>query len=102
MRLTGAMNISVGTDPNLAMKTRKGTGFYRVPSLRMVWMEACLLHDGSIGTLEEMFDPARLKPDFRSSNWATIEKPHAVNGHMFGLTLAAADRAALIAFLRTL
>ncbi len=68
----------------------------------MVWMEACLLHDGSIGTLEEMFDPARLKPDFRSSNWATIEKPHAVNGHMFGLTLAAADRAALIAFLRTL
>ena len=102
MRLTGAMNISVGTDPNLALKTRKGTGFYRVPSLRMVWMEAALLHDGSIGSLEEMFNPARLQPDFRSSNWAPITKPHAVEGHPFGLKLAPADRAALIAFLRTL
>jgi hypothetical protein len=102
MTLTGAMNISVGTDPNLALKTRKGTGFYRVPSLRMVWLEACLLHDGSIGTLEEMFNPARLKPDFRSSNWAPIAQPHAVEGHQFGLNLAPADRADLIAFLRTL
>jgi hypothetical protein len=102
MRLTGAMNISVGTDPNLAMKTRKGTGFYRVPSLRMVWMEACLLHDGSIGTLEELFNPARLEPGFRSSNWAPIVKPHAVEGHTFGLNLVPADRAALIGFLRTL
>ncbi len=102
MRLTGAMNISVGTDPNLALKTRKGTGFYRIPSLRMVRMEAALLHDGSIGSLEEMFNPARLKPDFRSSNWAPITKPHAVQGHPFGLKLAPADRADLIAFLRTL
>lgn len=102
MRLTGAVNISVGTDPNLALKTRKGTGFYRVPSLRMVWMEACLLHDGSIGTLEEFFNPARLNSDFRSSNWAPITTPHAVEGHRFGLTLAPGDRAALIAFLRTL
>jgi hypothetical protein len=102
MRLTGAMNISVGTDPNLALKTRKGTGFYRVPSLRMVWLEAALLHDGSIGSLEEMFNPARLKPDFRSSNWAPIAKSHAVEGHPFGLKLAPEDRADLIAFLRTL
>lgn len=102
MRLTGAMNVTVGTDPNLAMQTRKGTGFYRVPSLRMVWMEACLLHDGSIGTLEELFDPARLKPDFRSSNWAPSMKRHAVEGHAFGLRLPPADRVALIAFLKTL
>ncbi len=102
MQQTGAMNISVGTDPNLALKTRKGTGFYRVPSLRMVWMEAALLHDGSIGSLEEMFNPARLQPDFRSSNWAPITKPHPVEGHPFGLKLAPTDRAALIAFLRTL
>ena len=102
MRETGAMNVSVGTDPNLALKTRKGTGFYRIPSLRMVWMEAALLHDGSIGTLEEYFNPDRLKPDFRSSNWAPITKPHAVEGHPFGLTLKPADKAALIAFLRTL
>jgi hypothetical protein len=102
MRLTGAMDISIGTDQNLALKTRKGTGFYRIPSLRMVWLEACLLHDGSIGSLEEFFNPDRLKPDFRSSNWAPIVKPHAVDGHPFGLHLAPADRAYLIAFLRTL
>lgn len=102
MRETGAMNISVGTDPNLATKTRKGTGFYRVPSLRMVWMEACFLHDGSIGTLEELFNPDRLKSEFRSSNWAPITKPHAVEGHTFGLSATPADRANLISFLRTL
>jgi hypothetical protein len=36
--------LSVETDPNLALKTRKGTGLYRVPSLRMLWLEACFLH----------------------------------------------------------
>jgi hypothetical protein len=28
------MSISVGTDPNLALNTRKGTGLYKVPSLK--------------------------------------------------------------------
>ena len=102
MKETGAMDISVGTDPNLAMKTRKGTGFYRIPSLRMVWLETALLHDGSIGNLEEFFNPDRLKPDFRASNWAPITKAHAVEGHTFGLDLKFDDRTALIAFLRTL
>jgi len=102
LRLVDALNLSVGTDPNLALKTRKGTGFYRVPSLRMVWMEVCFLHDGSIGTLEELFNPARLKSDFRSSNWAPSAKPHAVEGHEFGLKLNSGDRDALIAFLKTL
>jgi hypothetical protein len=68
----------------------------------MVWLEACLLHDGSIGTLEEMFNPARLKGDFRSSNWNPVTPPHAVTGHQFGLNLNSGDRAALIAFLKTL
>ena len=94
--------VSVGTDPNLALRTRKGTGLYRVPSLRMVWLEAALLHDGSIGSLEELFNPARLKPDFRSSNWRPGTAEHAVVGHPFGLGLNPADRGALIAFLRTL
>src|SRR5262249_55407626 len=39
---------SVGTDPGLALKTRKGTGFYKVPSLRGVWYRPLLLHDGSV------------------------------------------------------
>jgi len=96
------VQVSVETDPNLALKTRKGTGLYRVPSLRMVWLEACFLHDGSIGTLEEFLNPARLKPDFRSSNWNAVTPAHAVTGHPFGLTLSADDRSALIAFLKTL
>src|SRR5690348_9358852 len=30
------MPVSVGTDPNLTLKTRRGTGYYKVPSLRRV------------------------------------------------------------------
>src|SRR5262249_35222860 len=29
--------ISVGTDPGLALNTRRGTGYYKVPSLKGVW-----------------------------------------------------------------
>jgi cytochrome c peroxidase len=94
--------VSVGTDPNLALQTRKGTGFYRVPSLRMLWLYRCFLHDGSIGRLEELFSPDRLKPEFRSSNWSELTLAHVVQGHPFGLDLSIGDRTALIAFLRTL
>jgi hypothetical protein len=31
------MPVSVGTDPGLATKTRRGTGYYKVPSLKGVW-----------------------------------------------------------------
>jgi hypothetical protein len=55
--------ISVGTDPGLALKTRKGTGYYKVPSLKGVWYRGHYLHDGSVASLEEMFDPDRLKVD---------------------------------------
>ncbi len=96
------LDVSVGTDSGLALQTRKGTGFYRVPSLRMIWTNACFLHDGSIGSLEEMFDPDRLKPGFRSSNWSANTPAHAVSGHPFGLGLSSQDRADLIKFLRTL
>jgi hypothetical protein len=101
-QITDIVPISVNTDPNLAQNTRKGTGLYRVPSLRMLWLEACFLHDGSIGSLEELFDPKRLDPGFRSSNWHVSTPAHAVKGHPFGLKLSASDRADLTAFLRTL
>jgi hypothetical protein len=55
--------ISVGTDPGLALATRKGTGYYKVPSLKGVWYRGHYLHDGSAASLEEMFDPDRLKED---------------------------------------
>ena len=48
------MSVSVGTDPNLALKTRKGTGFYKVPSLKGVWYRGMFNHDGSVTTLGGM------------------------------------------------
>jgi len=97
------MAVSVGTDPALALKTRKGTGYYKVPSLRGAWYRGRYLHDGSVASLEEMFDPDRLKDThlpggFRPPGAAS----HAIPGHAFGLSLSPAERQQLIAFLRTL
>jgi hypothetical protein len=97
------MPISVGTDPNLALKTRKGTGFYKVPSLKGVWYRGLYNHDGSVATLEEWFDPKRLRDDYVPSGFKGYRvKTRAVPGHEFGLKLSGEDKAALIAFLRTL
>ena len=95
--------ISVGTDPGLALKTRKGTGLYKVPMLRGVWYRGLYLHDGSVASLEEMFDPDRLRPDHVPGGWKGpgVEK-RSIPGHEFGLKLSPADKTALIAFLRTL
>ena len=95
--------ISVGTDPNLALKTRKGTGLYKVPSLRSVWYRGFFGHDGSVASLEEWFDPARLRDDFVPSGFKGYKVMHrAVPGHEYGLNLGSEDKAALIAFLKTL
>lgn len=95
--------VSVGTDPGTATRTRKGTGFYKVPSLRGVWYRGHYGHDGSVTTLEEWFDPARLRDNYVPSGWKGYRITHrAVPGHEFGLGLPAQDRSALIAFLKTL
>lgn len=95
--------ISVGTDPGLALKTRKGTGFYKIPSLRGLWYRPALLHDGSVASLEEMFDPKRLSKDHIPSGWKPPEvDKQAIEGHPFGLGLNTEEKAALLAFLRTL
>ena len=97
------LNISVGTDAGLALKTRKGTGLYKVPSLRGVWYRPLLSHDGSVASLEEWFNPARLRSDYVPSGFKGYKVTHrAVPGHEFGLRLSGDDKAALIAFLRTL
>ena len=97
------MPVSVGTDPGLATRTRKGTGFYKIPSLRGVWYRPRLLHDGSFATLEEMFDPARLRPDFVPRGWSPPGvTTRAVPGHVFGLNLSPSDKGTLLAFLRSL
>lgn len=96
-------DISVETDSSLALYTRRGTGYYKVPGLRGLWYRSPLLHDGSLATLEELFDPARLRPDYVPGGFigAGIEA-RAVPGHPFGLDLPDEDKAALISFLNTL
>ncbi len=95
--------ISVGTDSNLALKTRKGTGYYKVPSLKGVWYRGRYLHDGSLASLEQMFDPDRLKDTFAPGGWNPVgTKTRAVIGHEFGLRLTPDERRSLLAFLRTL
>jgi hypothetical protein len=97
------MPVSVGTDPGGAMLTRKGTGYYKVPSLKGVWYRGRFLHDGSLSSLEEMLNPARLQPDFEPGGWNPPGvKKRAVAGHEFGLKLSVQERAQLIAFLKTL
>jgi hypothetical protein len=100
---TDIVSISVGTDPGLSLATRKGTGFYKIPSLRGVWDRPYLLHDGSLASLEEMFDPARLDARYQPKGWNPPDaKTRAVPGHTFGLSLTPDDKGALLAFLRTL
>ena len=95
--------ISVGTDPGLALKTRKGTGYCKVPSLKGASYRGHYLHDGAAASLEEMFDPDRL---FATHVPGGFSPPgavtRAIRGHEFGLKLTALEREQLIAFLRTL
>ena len=97
------LDVRVGTDPTLTMRTRRGTGYYKIPSLRGVWYRGPFEHNGSVATLEDWFDPRRLRGDyvptgFKGAGVAT----RAVPGHRFGLALPPTDKTALIAFLKTL
>lgn len=94
------LEVVVGTDPTLAMKTRRGTGFYKVPSLRGVWFRNAFGHGGWADTLEEWFDPARLKADYVPKGYHL--GPGPIQGHEYGLKIPAEDKRALIAFLKTL
>ncbi|HKQ74610.1 MAG TPA: hypothetical protein VJ810_13040 [Blastocatellia bacterium] len=97
------MPMSVGTDPRLALMARRGTGYYKTPSLRGVWYRGPFEHNGSVATLEDWFDPRRLRDDYAPTGFRGYGvKSRAVKGHQFGLDLSTADRKALIAFLKTL
>jgi hypothetical protein len=97
------MRQSVGTDPDLALKTRRGTGYYKVPSLKGVWYRGPFEHSGSVATLEDWFDPRRLRDDYVPTGFKGYGiRTRAVKGHEFGLQLSPDDKAALIAFLKTL
>jgi hypothetical protein len=95
--------ISVGTDPNLTLKTRRGTGYYKVPSLKGLWYRGMFPHDGSCATLEDWFDSRRLRDDYVPTGFKGYGiQTRAVKGHEYGLKLSLDDKRALIAFLKTL
>jgi mono/diheme cytochrome c family protein len=96
------LDVRIGLDPYLAMKTRRGTGYYKVPSLRGVWMRSALEHNASVASLEDWFDPNRLKEAYVPTGFRGQDPTRAVKGHPFGLQLSPDDKKALIAYLRTL
>jgi cytochrome c2 len=87
------MPVRVGTDPELAMRSRRGTGYYKVPSLKGVWYRGPFGHGGTSPTLEDWLDAARLTGQ-------GTRKPSP--GHEYGLRLKPNEKSDLIAFLRTL
>jgi len=87
----------------LTLQSRRGTGFYKVPPLTGLWYRGPFEHNGSVATLEDWFDARRLGDDYIPTGFRGYGlKTRAVKGHAFGLALFAADKAALIAFLKTL
>ena len=76
--------------------------YYKVPSLKGVWYRGPFEHSGSVMTLEDWFDPARLRNDYVPTGYRGHTKTRVVKGHEFGLGLTASDKAALVAFLKTL
>ncbi|TPG65983.1 hypothetical protein [Hymenobacter nivis] len=95
--------ISIGTDPGYALKTRRGTGYYKVPSLKGVWYRGPFLHDGTLASLNDVLDPKRVRADYVPTGFRGAGGgPKPVPGHEFGLELSASDRDALVAFLKTL
>jgi hypothetical protein len=101
-KLYDILEVRIGLDPYLATKTRRGTGYYKVPSLRGVWMRSALEHNGSVASLEDWFDPNRLKDTYVPTGFRGPDLNRAVKGHPFGLQLSTEEKKALLAFLRTL
>jgi len=89
---------AVGTDRALADGAARGTGRYRPAALIRVAGAAPYFHDGSVAALDDVLSPARLDPSFRGGSLG----PGPVRGHRYGTDLAAAERAAIVAYLRTL
>lgn len=95
--------VRIGVDPRYALETHKGTGYYKVPSLKGVWYRGPFGHNGPAATLEDWFDPARLDRGYIPTGFKGYDgKTRSVPGHRFGLRLSSAERNDLIAFLKTL
>jgi hypothetical protein len=71
---------------------------YRVPSLHGVGTRGPLLHDGTLPSVDAMFDPARLTDAFAQK----LHGSGAVAGHVYGLGLSDQQRQDLISYLHAL
>jgi hypothetical protein len=89
-------------DATVATKTRRVTGYYKVPSLKGVWYRTAFEHHASVTRLEDWFDPKRLRPDFVPTGFRGNATSRAAKGHPFGLGLSQEEKTMLIVFLRTL
>ena len=96
-------DISVETNPELALYTRRGTGYYKVPSLLGVWYRGPFGHSGNVATLEDWLDKRRLEDDYVPTGFKpAFSKTMAIKGHEFGLDITKEEKTSLIAFLKTL
>ena len=96
---------SIGTNPSLALDTRRATGYYRVPALNGLWYRALFSHDGSVADLEQWMGVDRACGNDLSftTGFGGLNGPqHAVKGHEYGLQMNDQDLIALLAYLRTL
>lgn len=94
----------IGTDSQLTTDGIIATGAYRVAPLANLWATPPYFHDGTLATIEEIFDEARLEPDFIASGTPPgADKPGGVRGHEFAFALrwTAEQRADLIEFLKS-
>ncbi len=87
----------VGTDRSLADGGARGTGRYRPPSLLAVAEAAPYLHNGAVGSLEDLLDARRFEPSYEGPLGRG-----AVVGHKWGTDWPEPDRRALLAFLKSL
>jgi len=88
----------VGTNAALATGAARGTGRYRPPPLVNVRDAAPYLHDGAVPTLEDLLNPDRLSSTYSRGPLGA----GAVPGHTYGTDWSAGDRAAVVAYLRSL
>lgn len=89
---------AVGTDPTLGLSRDRGTGTYRVPSLRGVGTRGPLLHDASVPSVAALLDPTRPTAAFSQR----LHGAGPVRGHLYGLSLPEPDRRDLVAYLKNL
>jgi mono/diheme cytochrome c family protein len=81
------------------------TDGYRTSDLRGLWATAPYLHNGSVPTLEDLLKKASDRPPtwMRGSfAFDTTQIGNSNAGHEFGANLSDADKASLVAYLRSL